>query len=101
MGIKAVSNRPRLAVFRSNKHLYLQIIDDMQKKTLLAASDRELGPGAKKQKRSEQAKSVGLLIAKKAKDAGISKVAFDRGGYSYHGNVKAAAEGAREGGLTF
>lgn len=97
--IKAVSSNPRLVVFRSNKHFYLQIIDDMNRKTLASVSDRDLGIKEKKQKRMEIAKHLGALIAKKGKEAGVTKVVFDRGHYAYHGNVKAACEGAREGGL--
>jgi large subunit ribosomal protein L18 len=100
--ISGTSDRPRLSVFRSNKHIYAQIIDDTQHKTLIAMStghkefDAE-GVGDK----CEQAKKVGLLIAEKAKSAGIEKVVFDRGGYLYHGRIKALSDGAREGGLVF
>lgn len=89
---------PRLCVFRSNKHIYAQLIDDEKGQTLLSASDLELKI---KSKKIEKAKEVGKLIAKKAKEKNIQKVVFDRGGYKYHGRVKALAEGAREGGLRF
>ena len=87
--------KPRLYVFRSQKHIYAQIIDDEKGKTMVSASDLEM------KKVKEKAKEVGKLIAKKAKDLKIEKVIFDRGGYKYHGRVRALAEGAREGGLKF
>jgi large subunit ribosomal protein L18 len=87
--------RPRLAVFRSNRHLYVQVIDDAAASTLAAASDTEV-PGASPM---EKAKAVGGLIAARAKEAGIETVVFDRGGHRYHGRVAALADGAREGGL--
>jgi len=90
--------RPRLCVFRSNKHIYCQIIDDEEGKTLVSANDIKI---TKKMTKVEKAREVGRLIAKKAKEKGIEKVVFDRGGYKYHGRVKALAEGAREGGLVF
>lgn len=97
--ISGTPERPRLSVYRSNKAIYCQIIDDSKGHTLVAASSTENGQltGNK----TEQAKSVGQLIAEKAKSAGIETVVFDRGGYLYHGRVKALAEGAREGGLKF
>ena len=98
--IKGDEKRPRLNVFRSTKHIYAQIINDVKSVTLVSAStlDKEFeGTGTNK----EAARKIGLLIAKKAKDAGITKVVFDRGGYLYHGRVKELAEGAREGGLEF
>lgn len=88
--------RPRLSVFRSNKHIYAQIIDDAAGVTLAAASTRENGGGIG----VEASKAVGQRIAERAKDAGVDRAVFDRGGYRYHGNVKAVAEGARDGGLT-
>jgi len=96
----------RLSVFRSNKHIYAQIIDDEKGKTLVAASDQELirreGRGKElKISKIEKAKMVGKLIAEKAKLKEITKVWFDRGKFRYHGRVKALAEGAREGGLIF
>lgn len=86
-------------MFRSNRHLLLQLIDESARKTLAAVSDKELT--GKKMKRMEKAKELGIMMAKKAGKLGISKVVFDRGGYAYHGSVKAAANGAREGGLQF
>jgi large subunit ribosomal protein L18 len=96
--------RPRLNVFRSSAHIYAQVIDDLAGHTLVAASDLEAeireraGEGATK---SARAKAVGQIIAERAKAAGIEAVVFDRGGFLYHGRVKAVAEGAREGGLVF
>ena len=96
--------RPRLNVFRSSAHIYAQVIDDTAGHTLVAASDLETeireraGEGATK---SARAKTVGQIIAERAKAAGIETVVFDRGGFLYHGRVKAVAEGAREGGLVF
>lgn len=90
--------RPRLNVFRSNKSIYAQIIDDIAGNTLAAASSLDKTVTGSK---SEQAKAVGQLVAERAKAAGITSVVFDRGGYLYHGRVKAVADGAREGGLDF
>jgi large subunit ribosomal protein L18 len=98
--ITGTANRPRLAVYRSNAHISAQIIDDEQGKTLVAASTYEKsfeGLGSNK----EAAHKIGLLIAERAKEKGISAVVFDRGGYVYHGRVSELAEGAREGGLEF
>ena len=89
--IFGTKERPRLSVFKSNKHISSQLIDDDKGKTLAAASDLK----------SKTAFEVGKLIARKAKELKIEKVVFDRGGYRYHGRVKAVAEGAREGGLKF
>lgn len=96
--VQGTTSRPRLSVFRSNKEIYCQIIDDLSGKTLAAASSREIGAEGSK---SEQAKAVGQKIAEKAKAESISSIVFDRGGYLYHGRVKALADGAREGGLQF
>jgi large subunit ribosomal protein L18 len=95
--------RPRLCVFRSLKHIYAQIIDDTIGHTLVAAStlDPAIREKIKGKTKTEQAREVGLLLAQKALAKGITKVAFDRGGYKYHGRVKALAEGARKGGLEF
>lgn len=98
--VKGTAERPRLAVFRSNKQIYAQLIDDLSGKTLLAASSSDKGAETKGPK-IEQAKSVGKSIAEKALAAGVKEVVFDRGGYLYHGRVKSLAEGAREGGLKF
>jgi len=92
--------RPRLAVFRSNKEIYAQLINDKEGKTLAAASSRDKAVDAKGTK-VEIANAVGKAIAEKAKGLGIAEVAFDRGGNLYHGRVKSLAEGAREGGLKF
>lgn len=94
------SAKPRLSVFRSNKEIYAQLIDDVNGKTLAAASSRDKGLDAKGTK-TEVANAVGKAIAEKAKKAGIETVAFDRGGNLYHGRVKSLAEGAREAGLKF
>ena len=93
-------NRPRLSVYRSNKEIYAQIINDIDGKTIVAASSRDKDIKAESNK-VEVAASVGKAIAEKAKKAGIEAVAFDRGGYLYHGRVKSLADGAREGGLKF
>src|SRR6185503_5463619 len=99
--IMGTAERPRLAVFRSSKHVYVQAIDDIAGRTLASAStveaDRRKGATAT----VDAAKSVGLLVAERAKAAGISTVVFDRGGFTYHGRVAAVADGAREGGLVF
>jgi large subunit ribosomal protein L18 len=93
------SERPRLAVFRSNRGVQAQVIDDVRGHTLAAVNWTE--PELRDLKRMEQAKRAGELIAQRAKDAGAETVIFDRGGYRYHGRVRALAEGAREGGLRF
>lgn len=96
--IKGTADRPRLSVFKSNQHIYAQLINDDTGNTVAAASDVETkGKGSL----AEKAKSVGALIAKKAKDGKIETVIFDRGSNKYHGIVKALAESAREGGLKF
>jgi len=95
--------RPRLNVFRSNKHIYAQVIDDLAGHTLVSASsiDKELKGKLSRGSNIEAAKMVGALVAKRAIEKGVKKVVFDRGGYLYHGRVKALAEAAREGGLEF
>lgn len=97
--IKQNTSVPRLSVFRSNKHFYAQLIDDTHGTVIEAVSDKEV----KKTKgdRVSTAREIGKIIAAKAKEKKIEKIVFDRGGYKYHGNVKALAEGAREGGLVF
>jgi len=97
------ASRPRLAVFRSNKHIYAQIIDDSKSATLIAASslDGDTKKGLKNGSNMAAAKAVGKLVAERAKAQGIEAVLFDRGGYLYHGRVKALAEAAREAGLKF
>ena len=98
--VNGTSERPRLAVFRSLKHIYAQVIDDAAGTTIVSASSREKDAGTKGANIAA-AKAVGALIAKKAKDKGIKRVVFDRGGYLYHGNIKALADAARENGLEF
>ena len=95
--------RPRLAVYKSLKHLHAQVIDDVNGVTLVSAStvEKEIKEKVKGLKKSEAAKVLGKVIAERALEKGISKVVFDRGGFIYHGRVKAFAEGAREGGLQF
>ncbi len=98
--LHGTQDRPRLCVFRSNQHIYAQLIDDDTAKVLLAVSDKDAKP-AKNSKKADAAKEVGKLIAKKAIEKKILAVIFDRGGVIFHGRVKALAEGAREGGLKF
>ena len=98
--VNGTAERPRLSVFRSNKEIYAQLIDDVKGVTLLAASSRDKGVDAKGTK-TEIANVVGKLVAEKALKAGIDTVSFDRGGNLYHGRVKSLAEGAREAGLKF
>ncbi len=97
--ISGVSSRPRLSVFRSNGHISAQLIDDTLGVTLVFANDKEVK--SSKASKLEIASAVGKLLAKKANDKKIEAVVFDRGGYAYHGRVKALADGAREGGLKF
>ena len=97
--VKGTTERPRLAVFRSVKHIYAQVIDDMNGKTLVAASSNE--KSSPNGGNVAGAKSVGKTVAERAKDKGIKSVVFDRGGYLYHGRVKALAEAARAAGLEF
>ena len=99
--VSGTTERPRLAIFRSNKEIYAQLIDDVTGKTITAASSRDKGIDASKVNKTEAAKLVGKSIAEKATKAGVELVTFDRGGYLYHGRVKSLAEGAREGGLKF
>jgi large subunit ribosomal protein L18 len=98
--VKGTAERPRLAVFRSLKHFYVQAIDDTRGQTIAAASTAETEAGAKGAN-AAAAKAVGKLIASRVKEKGITKVVFDRGGYLYHGNIKALADAARENGLEF
>ncbi len=100
--ISGTSERPRLRVFKSNKHMYAQIIDDAAGHTLVSMStvDKEFALGEEKGKVGA-AKKIGIMLAIRAKAAGISKVVFDRGGSIYHGRVKSLSDGAREGGLEF
>jgi large subunit ribosomal protein L18 len=95
--VSGTAERPRLVVFRSLKHITAQLVDDATGRTLMTISSGGLDSG----KKTEKSLQVGKLIATKAKDAGITKVVFDRAGYKYHGRVKAVADGAREAGLEF
>lgn len=101
--ISGTSARPRLNVFRSLEHIYAQVIDDEAGATLVSAStvDRELRNQVASLKKTEQAKEIGKIVAERAKAKGIDAVVFDRGGFPYHGRIKALAEGSREGGLAF
>ncbi len=99
--VKGSPGRPRLCVFRSLKHIYTQIVDDAQGRTVVSASSNEEGASRASGGNLAGAKAVGRLIAERAKAKGIQKVVFDRGGYLYHGRIKALAEAAREAGLEF
>ncbi|MGF1622030.1 MAG: 50S ribosomal protein L18 [Rhodomicrobiaceae bacterium] len=100
---KSAGGRPRLSVFRSSKHIYAQIIDDTKGHTVAAASslEKDLASNLKTGADTNAAIEVGKLVAKRAREAGVEKVIFDRGGYIYHGRIKALADAAREGGLSF
>jgi large subunit ribosomal protein L18 len=101
--VSGSQERPRLSIFRSNVHIYAQVIDDTLGRTLVAASTNEKAwPEADSPKtKTEQAAQVGKLVAERALEAGVTKVVFDRGGFKYHGRIKALAEAAREAGLSF
>jgi large subunit ribosomal protein L18 len=94
--VAGTADRPRLVIFRSLKHITAQLVDDGAQRTLLTVTDQGVAG-----KKSQRATEVGKLVAARAKEAGVSKVVFDRAGYRYHGRVKALADGAREGGLEF
>ena len=94
--VQGTAERPRLVVFRSLKHITAQLVDDVQGRTLFTVTDTKFDG-----KKSEKSAQVGKLVAERAKEAGITRVVFDRAGYQYHGRVKAVADGAREGGLEF
>ncbi len=94
--VVGTQERPRLVVYRSLKHIYAQLVDDTAQRTLMTVTDQGL-----EGKKTDRSTEVGKRIAQKAKDAGVTRVVFDRGGYKYHGRVKAVADGAREGGLEF
>jgi len=94
--VNGTGDRPRLVIYRSLKHIYAQLVDDVAQRTLMTVTDSGL-----EGKKTERSAEVGKRIAQKAKEAGVTKVVFDRGGYKYHGRVKAVADGAREGGLEF
>ena len=95
--VTGTPERPRLVVYRSLKHIYAQLVDDVAQRTLMTVTSQGVGEG----KKSEKSAEVGKQLAGKAKEAGITRVVFDRAGYQYHGRVKAVADGAREGGLEF
>lgn len=100
--INGTAEAPRLAVYRSNKQIYVQVVDDLKGETILSASSKEKELAAQTGiKKTEQAKLVGKLLAAKCKEKGIEKVVFDRSGYKYHGRLKSLADAAREGGLKF
>ena len=100
--VNGTKERPRLAVYRSNTHIYAQVINDAENKTLISASEKDLVEReSKKMNKTQKAKELGTVLAGKAIKAGIKSVVYDRGGYRYHGRVRALAEGAREGGLDF
>ena len=95
--VSGTAERPRLVIFRSVKHIYAQLVDDVARRTIATVSSNDIAEGKKTAKSAE----VGKRIAARAKEAGITQVVFDRAGYKYHGRVKAVADGAREGGLEF
>jgi large subunit ribosomal protein L18 len=97
--IRGTSERPRLTVFRSTRHIYAQVIDDVQGRTLATASTMEAGLRSGRTGTADAAKAVGKLVGERAKSAGISAVVFDRGGFKFHGRVAGLADGAREAGL--
>ncbi|MDG4716954.1 MULTISPECIES: 50S ribosomal protein L18 [Winogradskyella] len=99
--VSGTEARPRLAVFRSNKEIYAQVVDDVTGKTIAAASSRDKDIATSKGNKTEIAALVGKAVAEKAIKAGVETISFDRGGYLYHGRVKSLAEGAREAGLKF
>ena len=99
--VRGTSERPRLVVFRSLKHIYAHLVDDTQGRVLMGVADSTEGVQADKSGKVARGFAVGMALAAKAKGAGITKVVFDRAGYAYHGRVKAVADGARKGGLEF
>ena len=99
--VMGVADQPRLCIFRSARHIYAQIVDDTSGRTLATASSLDASVREAKGAKRAAAKSVGALVAERARAAGITRVAFDRGGYAYHGRVASLADGAREGGLEF
>ena len=98
---EGVAEKPRLSVFRSNSEIYVQLLDDLKGETIASASSKDKDIAAPKGNKTEKSKMVGTAIARKATELGLTNVTFDRGGYLYHGRVKAVADGAREGGLKF
>ena len=99
--VQGTAERPRMTVYRSNKQIYVQLVDDMSGKTLISANSIDKTENESSVPKLQQAESVGKLVAEKAKVAGIEKVVFDRNGYLYHGRIKSLAEAARKGGLKF
>jgi len=99
--VQGTPERPRLVVFRSSKHIYAQLVDDQARRTLAGVADTSEGIAVEGKGKVARSFALGKLIAAKAKEQGIKKVVFDRGGYQYHGRVKAVADGARKGGLEF
>jgi large subunit ribosomal protein L18 len=99
--VSGTAERPRLVVFRSSKHMYAQVVDDRRGVTLVGAADSSEGVQVEGTGKTARSFALGQLIASRAKAKGITKVVFDRGGYQYHGRVKAVADGARKGGLEF
>lgn len=99
--IAGTAERPRMSLYRSNKEIYVQFVNDDQGHTIVSASSRDQELQNEKGTKTELAKKVGMIAAERAKSAGIESVVFDRGGYLFHGRVKALADGAREGGLKF
>jgi large subunit ribosomal protein L18 len=99
--LRGTTERPRLAVFRSVAHIYAQVIDDVEGKTLVSASSVDKGAKTKGGGNVAAAKTIGKLVAERAKEKGVTRVVFDRGGYQYHGRIKALADAAREAGLEF
>jgi large subunit ribosomal protein L18 len=99
--LRGTAERPRLCVYRSLKHIYVQLVDDERGRTVAAASTLDQSVGAARASNTSAAREVGKLIAARAMDQGINQVVFDRGGYRYHGRVKALADAARESGLQF
>lgn len=99
--ISGTTAKPRLSVYRSNNEIYVQLIDDSKGQTIASASSKDKDIAAQKVNKTEKGKLVGVAIARKAGEIGLKEVVFDRGGYLYHGRVKALADGAREGGLKF
>ncbi len=99
--IIGTKERPRVSVFKSNKHIFVQLVDDESRKTLLSSKVISAKKSKIKGSKSDKATEIGKMVAEKAKTAGISKAVFDRGGYKYHGRVKALADGLRAGGLKF
>lgn len=99
--VQGTAKVPRVSIFRSNRHIFVQVIDDSSGKTLISSVVKSNKKSAPKGSKAELAEKIGEMLAQKAKEAGVGQVVFDRGGYKYHGRVKALAEGLRKGGLKF